>query len=72
LPSKIDTWLEAHAVVVCPLGRISPEQCMRMRARPTISQWVNKASRPKGRKKGYPTLFKPQCCENCEMEATHA
>ena len=55
--SEIDKWLEINTFE-CPMGRISPETCQKLRQRPTVSDLMNG-------KAGGTTHLRPTPCINC-------
>ena len=54
----VDKWMEINTFV-CRFGRVSPEQCEKLRARPTVKEWI--------KEKGISekTRLKPFVCEEC-------
>jgi hypothetical protein len=54
----VEKWMEINTFV-CRFGRVSPEQCEKLRARPTLKEWIE------GKVKGENLKFKPRVCEEC-------
>jgi len=55
---EAEKWLEINTFE-CPFGRVSPETCMKLRARPTLREWLKNGAHGKN-----PEL-RPECCEKC-------
>jgi len=55
--SEIDKWLEINTFE-CPMGRVSPETCQKLRQRPTVSDLMNG-------KAGGTIYLRPTPCINC-------
>ena len=54
----VDKWMEINTFV-CRFGRVSPEDCERLRARPTMKEWIKEGG------KGENPKIKPSACEEC-------
>jgi len=62
--NEIDKWLEINTFE-CPMGRVSPETCQKLRQRPTTKEWLKSSGQSfTGEKIMQP--LKPTCCENCK------
>ena len=54
----VEKWMEINTFV-CRFGRVSPEECERLRARPTMKEWIKEGG------KGENPKIKPSACEEC-------